>query len=171
MTNDQQSHPSSKANNHFTCGACSSGCGWDCAAAPEGRRNFLVSRACCTVYCNLPGCCFHLRIGAKKTHPGSMGGGEMPLRKLAASLAENPGFSCDCALAVVLLAVPAGQERPKARLPADSSRSHGPRLPRRWHMPSRGRALWNAGGTGDLKSFGNRNYWEFRAGIFSVGNH
>ena len=24
----------------------------------------------------------------------------MPLRKLAASLAENPGFSCDCALAV-----------------------------------------------------------------------
>ena len=25
--------------------------------------------------------------------------------------------------------------------------------------------------TGDLKSFGNRNYWEFRAGIFSVGNH
>ena len=95
MTNDQQGHPSSKANNHFTCGACSSGCGWDCAAAPEGRRNFLVSRACCTVYCNLPGCCFHLRIGAKKTHPGSMGGGEMPLRKIAASLAENSGFSCE----------------------------------------------------------------------------
>ena len=100
MTNDQQGHPSSKANNHFTCGACSSGCGWDCAAAPEGRRNFLVSRACCTVYCNLPGCCFHLRIGAKKTHPGSMGGGEMPLRKIAASLAENPGFSCVWVLAV-----------------------------------------------------------------------
>jgi hypothetical protein len=102
MTNDQQGHPSSKANNHFTCGACSSGCGWDCAAAPEGRRNFLVSRACCTVYCNLPGCCFQLRTGAKKTHPGSMGGDEMPLRKIAASLAENPGFSCDCALAVCL---------------------------------------------------------------------
>ena len=100
MTNDQQGHPSSKANNHFTCGACSSGCGWDCAAAPEGRRNFLVSRACCTVYCNLPGCCFHLRIGAKKTHPGSMGGGEMPLRKIAASLAENSGFSCDWGPAV-----------------------------------------------------------------------
>ena len=100
MTNDQQGHPSSKANNHFTCGACSSGCGWDCAAAPEGRRNFLVSRACCTVYCNLPGCCFQLRTGAKKTHPGSMGGDEMPLRKIAASLAENSGFSCDCALAV-----------------------------------------------------------------------
>ena len=104
MTNDQQGHPSSKANNHFTCGACSSGCGWDCAAAPEGRRNFLVSRACCTVYCNLPRCCFHLRIGAKKTHPGSMGGGEMPLRKIAASLAENfrvflcPGSRCRTAL-------------------------------------------------------------------------
>ena len=117
MTNDQQGHPSSKANNHFTCGACSSGCGWDCAAAPEGRRNFLVSRACCTVYCNLPGCCFHLRIGAKKTHPGSMGGGEMPLRKLAASLAENPGFSC-----VWVLAVSAGVIRSQQALTLSGSK-------------------------------------------------